>query len=524
MIYPLAEDVKKFIYLERPYKVAAYHGSANFNHHLHFAGETSKVKQSCKALEEQQLALGKEVKKLCIRVNESEKYTVFKDDLDKYLDVNLQPDMEDMKIINILHKYTNSHLNYNLPILDKSDTSSDNDRGTVNPKTIGITQMVSSHSRTYREYNSNHRTRPSLDKIGKFSADCASNILKQHLCIQLLCFNQGRRDFNLSQVTSKDFNTAKIRSAWWKTFGTTTDPGPKSGEFSESSALTNNLDSTFIENYKSTRKFLRMEALSSLCPSLLDMSIDMEFKELLQYYIDSDQSDIFSSTNIESFTYADAIELISSAVAEAIAVRWSNDCGIHWDKMTCVLFNRTYFCAFKQKLSELRKGSELYEKLKMSAAIDPDSNEPYQSCMVAVYARKVVHNHCTHVATREMALKSPYFSDTAKVITRLIRITQGSILDYGDLFQNKLSLSEYYSQYKLDDDRLQMNGDIFKVPMTYSRIVSAFVFYIHFYFEYFHSNNYYTDVFQWHASRSDFPDSGRRYLHRQRSCHYRCLF
>ena len=81
--------------------------------------------------------------------------------------------------------------------------------------------------------------------------------------------------------------------------------------------------------------------------------------------------------------YNDPIKMISSAIAKAIAVRWSNDCGFHWDKLTCFLFHQTYFCSFKQKLSELPKGMDLYKKLQLSSAIDKDSNEHYQSCMVA---------------------------------------------------------------------------------------------------------------------------------------------
>ena len=472
MIYPLAKEVHKFIYFERPFMVSAYHGSANFYGRLHGAGKTSAVKQSYAALHKQQIELGIEVKNLLMKVNERD-HPLFKDEKDEYLHVNLNPNSDDMKYIYCLQKCTNAYLNANLALMEGRSGSSDNDRGTVDPLTIGITRLVGYRNRANKEYNSNIRTKPYLDKAGIFSAQSASNILKQHVCLQLLCFKQGRNDFNLSKVTPNDFDLKKKREKWWKVFGTSSNPGPKTGNFEQSPDTSHKLNEVFIQAYKAARKSIREEALKSLCPSLLKQTIDQEFKELLHDYIMSDFSDIPKNTSIESITYEDAIEMISTAIGEAIAVRWSNDCGFHWDKLTCFLFHRTYFCSFKQKLSDLPKGTDIYKKLQLSSAIDKNSNEQYQSCMVATYGRIFVHDYCKHVATREMALESPYFCNTAKILVKLLKITQGTILDYGFLFQCEPHLSEYYTQYKCHDKRFNMSGTMYKVPMTYSRIVST---------------------------------------------------
>lgn len=473
VVLPSARNIVSILAVRRPDNHQSHFGSVDYHHHEHGSFEVKQFELAMKKLETTRQSLNVEPHNIVTYASEEDHEI-----RNEYANIQFIPQPEHHTTITKMKSSTNTFINSKFEELSTaaiSNSKTDSDRGTLNPFTIGATNRVAQLCKYFKDYNCSNSTRPFLDKTHKFNKQSAKAILLLHVGLQVLNFSREQKAFNLSTVKeianfNKKNSLQETREEWWKKFAKRNN----SQKFTDEEG--SKLNEIFWKTYKATRKSIRIELLSSLCPNLLNETIDDDFKTLLKAYVQSPYSDAKQDTNVEGITYRQAINIIASAVAEALAFRWSCDCGTHFDKQTCSLFNWTYFLSFKQYLHELPQSNDtLTTKLRESAAVDLETNEPYQFCMVAGYGRKIVNLYCQKIATQGMALESPYFSTLSKLIVTLLRRTQGTFLDYQYTFECEANLSKYYRKFKHRDDqmRMRMKGPMYKVPKVYSRIVST---------------------------------------------------
>lgn len=468
VVFPSAKNLIHIHAMERPDDSHCHFGSVNYLSNEHGSFSKVQFKLAMEELKATRRSLDLD-DNIITYVSESSNQVN-----NEYASINFSPSPNQRSFIKTMQQHTNLFIDTNLKAITKAATSKSLcDRGTVNPFTTGATLQVAQLVKYNRIYNCCASTKPFLDKYNSFDPSTAKGILYNHVGLQVLNFARNHQDFNLSNIGKVADITADdllfIRKKWWNRFS-------RSREFNEEEETRTKLNNIFWACYKETRKAIRIELLSSLCPDILDHVIENDFAELLLMYVQSSYSDVKPNTPVDGITYREAIEIISSAVAEAIAIRWSLDCGTHFDKLTCSWFHWTHFVSFRQYLSELPKVSnQLTLKLQESAATDFETKEPYQYCMVACYGRKVVHDYCLRIAKQSMALESVYFSYLSKLIVTLLRKTQGTILDYQFIFECQGNLSGYYQKFidTHEEKRLGMKGPIYLVPMAFSRMVSA---------------------------------------------------
>lgn len=468
---PTAKNLRFILVLARPDTYPLHFGSVNYLDNEHGSFEKEKFLAAMEEFKVARRTLGMH-DDIIVYLSELDVQKQVK--IDDYVSINWNPEEGALKLAKKIKSHTNTFLNDSMKYVASITMSKNNkcERGTVNPFSTGATLQVGQLNKFAKVYNCCNATKPYLDKSHKFSKLSAKCLLYNHVALQVLNFSQGNQDFNLSRLrhvaTLNSDNLLTMRKKWCSKFTHT--------EFNEEQSEAVRLNNIFWDTYIATRKAIREELLASLCPELLDDIIDKDFRQLLRKYVQSQYSDIGTETNVSNITYRRAIEIVSSAIAEAIATRWSLDCGVHFDKQTCPWFHWTVFCSFKQFLSELRPTTnKLTTKLQATAAIESSTKRPYQYCMVAGYGRKVVHQFSLKLAKQAMALETNYFSHLSKLVLFMLKKTQGSIFDYNHIFECQVQLSDFYRQYINHplQERLQMNGPLYTVPMTFSRIVSA---------------------------------------------------
>ena len=278
-------------------------------------------------------------------------------------------------------------------------------------------------------------------------------------------------------------------------------------------------------SYYCARRSCRILLYKEMLGSFFLRRTDEEFRDLVGLFC---QAFDISIELPHSATYQDCIESIADHLPEAHALRWSSDCGGHYDKLTCNHFPLTLAYSFRHRLSNIKNKwlrdflGETSHGLKVIADYTtneitssrrpedphmyhdcvhaeitsprrPEDLHVYHDCMYAAYSRICLHNHAVLCSLRSRLLGSSDFCLIARLVYFILKETQATLVDYYHVYENEKSLMEMCSTTNHNDQvtttmkrATLSSGKCYKSPQTLTRMVCkhimfAFIF-VHYYF------------------------------------------
>jgi len=275
-------------------------------------------------------------------------------------------------------------------------------------------------------------------------------------------------------------------------------------------------------SYYRARRSCRILLYKEMLGSFFLRIADEEFRDVVGLFC---QAFDISIDPPRAATYQDCIESIADHLPEAHALRWSSDCGGHYDKLTCDHFPLTLAYSFKHRLSNIKNkwlrdflgdtghglkviadytmkeitssrcpGEPRVFHDRMHAEITsprrPEDLHVYHDCMYAAYSRICLHNHAVLCSLRSRLLGSSDFCIIARLVYFILKETQASFVDYYHVYENEKSLMEMCTTNHNDQVTSQMkkatlsSGKCYKSPQTLTRMVCtpimfAFIFVHH---------------------------------------------
>jgi len=326
------------------------------------------------------------------------------------------------------------------------------DRGTSPLFTKGGTTQEAMMQKHYRLFNGTIATRPGTNSCGDHVNESTYMLqIKAFIMMSILNFHHAQRD-------KQPFFLANLKNQY-------------SG------------DTVHYE----ARSLCRILLYKDMLGSNYDTPADEEFLLLITIFCDS-----FGIGKGTILTYADGIEKIADYLAEAHAVRWSMDCGGHYDKLTCEHFPHTLAYSFHHNIDRIRNkwlreclAATSHPKLivtidKHNRIISPSNSnqiESYQNCMIAAYSRKFFHDSSLSCSSRSRLMESDMFCPIARLVCFFLSETKGTLLDYYHIFENEKSVTELFDTIESDTSIIEKAtlslGRCYKTPQSFIRMVSS---------------------------------------------------
>ena len=330
-------------------------------------------------------------------------------------------------------------------------TKSKCDRGTSPLFTKGGTTQEAQMQKHYHIFNGCTATRPGVNSCGKVVTESTELLLiKCYLMTSIANQHHAKRyknPFSLSHLSNKSF-----------------------------------ADKVYIASRRNCRILMYKEMLGTL----YEQKPDKEFQNLIGLFCTS-----FNIKCHDTSSYATCINAVADHMAEAHAVRWSMDCGGHFDKLTCEHLPLTLAFSFRHYIKKIKcpwlrgileetSHSRPILVVKDNEIIHPSSPEdldPYQQCLYATYSRNCHHNYALVTSLRSRLFESEQTCPLVRMIYFFLRETKGTSVDYYHLFDNDLSLTEMFvpnnkmNTQKMENATLSC-GRCYKSPTTFTRMVN----------------------------------------------------